>query len=114
MNEQYAKLLEQLALKLGTTSNYLWNVLVSQGKIDAIYSSIIIVVTMLYIGILFTTRKKLKDRINDDEVYNFAMVIISAVGIIFIIWSLVSLSTVVKGFFNPEYYALEKLISLIK
>lgn len=35
MNEQTAKLLEQLASKLGTTSEYLWNILLKQAPIDA-------------------------------------------------------------------------------
>lgn len=35
MNEQTVKLVEQLAQKLGTTTEYLWNVLIKQAPISA-------------------------------------------------------------------------------
>ena len=36
MNDQTAKLIEQLAQKLGTTTEYLWSVLIKQAPIDAL------------------------------------------------------------------------------
>jgi len=51
MNEQmesyYVKVIEQLAQKLGTTTEYLWQVLVNQAYIDGIIGIIYIILTIL-------------------------------------------------------------------
>lgn len=71
MNEQTEQALQVLAAKLGTTTEYLWQVLINQAKYDILISSIqmvfmaAIVITTIKLHIKFS---KLNDR-GDNEYY---------------------------------------------
>lgn len=60
MNTQTTELLKQLADKLGTTTNYLWNVLVNHAHVSAEFSLINILVMLGYIYFTIRFYKKNK------------------------------------------------------
>jgi len=123
MNEQTLKLIEQLAQKLGTTSEYLWSVLLKQAPIDATTTLLqflcIVIFGIVLLKIHFWLAKPEKDErnsryYNSDGVYQgvmFACVIIF--GILFIM-TFCCLGDVVNGYFNPEYWALQHILQYCK
>lgn len=119
--EQITELLKQLADKLGTTSEYLWSVLIAQAKIEAMISLVLIVVgiVIFIIGIysVYLMRKPYKEYTSyyafcHEE--DFAPMPYAFTGIIWFI-SIVILVSNVKDFltanYNPAYYALKEILS---
>lgn len=125
MNDNTAKLLEQLAAKLGTTSQYLWGILLKQAHISAITTLVQILITLLGGLMLYRVHKKLsKEDENVDrgrslywkyeELAVIPMIISSLVFIGFLISAFFSFGDVINGFFSPEYWALEKVLDTVK
>lgn len=122
MNENTAKLLEQLAQKLGTTSEYLWKVLLKQAPIDATVNLIQIMLIMLFGLVLYKIHRRLmkEDANNDTGYYKYEemaaipMIIGGVVFAIMFIWAFCCIGDVVNGYFNPEYWALNKVLSSVK
>jgi len=122
MNDNTTKLLEQLAAKFGTTTEYLWRVLLKQAPIDSTINLIQIGLVMLFGWFLYKTHKRLmkKDGEGDYaktyyEKYEAGAVIPMVIGaIVFAIFFLASffcIPDVINGYFNPEYWALDKILS---
>lgn len=117
MNEQTTKLLETLAQKLGTTTEYLWSVLLKQAPIDATITLIQIGIVVLFNIILYKVHKRF---IKSDAYENYDvgapifMVLMAVILLISDIACMLSLNSVVNGFFNPEYWALREIIGTIK
>lgn len=125
MNENTAKLIEQLAQKLGTTSEYLWKVLLKQAPIDATINLIQITLIVLFGWMLYKIHRKLMvkkdyDGYNEtgyshyEELAGIPMVIGGIVFAIMFICAFCCIGDVVNGYFNPEYWALNKVMSSLK
>ena len=117
MNEQTTKLLEQLAQKLGTTTEYLWAILIKQAPIDSAVTLFQFLIIALYGYILFRLNKwfflkKIYERY--EEFVGIPMLFGLIVFLILAICAFFSISDVFYGFLNPEYWALKKVFSLIK
>lgn len=126
MNENTAKLLEQLANKMGTTSEYLWNILLRQASIDATitliqYALLAIAGIALY-KIHLRLSKPIKsdtygsdwDSYSDNDFYGVIMVASLIVYSILIIAAFFCVGSVINGYFNPEYWALDRLLDAVK
>jgi len=124
MNENVVKLIEQLANKLGTTSEYLWSVLIKQAPISASITLIQMAILLLLSFFLFKTHIRLMKKTSDDRYAEtkydqlgdwsgFAMAIVGGVVFILLILCCGSLEDVVNGFFNPEYWALKEILRAI-
>lgn len=126
MNEQTVRLIEDLASKLGTTSEYLWNVLIRQAPIDSI-TSIFRIIGVVVFGIVlvklhlkFSVRDTHNYGIYDATIYdrNRGVAIIMSISVcIFVILTIASLfeiPSIVNGLANPEYWALKEIIRSIK
>ena len=122
MNDNTTKLLEQLAAKFGTTTEYLWMVLLRQAPIDSTINLIQIALVMLFGWFLYKTHKRLMKKDGEGnyaktyyEKYEAGAVIPMVIGaIIFAIFFLASffcIPDVINGYFNPEYWALDKILS---
>lgn len=119
--DQLTILLEKLADKLGTTTEYLWSVLIDQALISAINSMIFIGITIIVT--FFTLKYHIKFSkedsegnsmyYNQEELLTGPMVFIGMACIVMIILSLVFLSNLSTALFNPEYWALEKILEQI-
>ena len=123
MNEQTEKLIEQLAQKLGTTADYLWSVLLRQAHISAITDLIYLALLIIVGVVIFKAHKKFfskeKGSFNYYD-YNSGELLIAIMGLVSLVWAMVfvvclfSIGDIINGFFSPEYWALEKVLSLIK
>lgn len=119
MNEQTVKLTEQLALKLGTTSEYLWGVLIKQAFISAITDLVFFVIAIILGVLLVKIHRYLSDsnnRINyhkTGDSITHPMIIFSSLWIIFFLVMLFSWGNIINGFFNPEYWALQKVLTFV-
>ena len=123
MNEQTTKLIEQLAQKLGTTAEYLWNALLKQAQISATIDLVyLVIVTIMGIG-LYKLHKycaketgEYKESIYKDkgEIVTPAMVILAIVWVIFFVACFFSIGNIINGFFNPEYWVLKEVLGACK
>ena len=117
MNEQTSKLVEQLAQKLGTTSEYLWGILLKQAPISATIDLIYCILVFL-MGVLLY---RLHIHFSKSGIYEDSDGGIPAAMLIgSIIWSIIAIvcffciGGIVTGFVNPEYWALDKILSALK
>jgi len=123
MNPELTKLLNQLAGKLGTTTEYLWSVLIKQAQIDAITNLMQMVIIWGFGYVLYKIHRKLSKSNGYkhggclyDEYDGIGIVMI----IVAMVWSFLALAAffcigdVVNGFLNPEYWALNRVLSTLK
>lgn len=126
MNEQTTKLIEQLATKLGTTSEYLWGVLIRQSYISAISTIITDIIIILLGFVLWKVHKYFMktqrlDSMRDYEKYGdsestltILMTVCVFVYSVLIVVMLCRISDIINGFFNPEYWALNHILESLK
>lgn len=119
MNETTAKLLEQLSAKLGTTSEYLWSVLLKQAPIDATITLVQTIMVIIAGIAIFKFHVHLSN--DDNELSHYEsealaglMFVLAIVWIIFAIACFFCMEDIVNGYFNPEYWALNKILSALK
>lgn len=118
MNDEAIKLLESIASKLGTTTEYLWNVLLSEAKYDAIVS--IIQLTIMTVFIYFTIKlhikfcKEIDDKnsiyYDNEYTVGLPMIFAAIISAIFIFIILMGLPELISSIFNPEYWALKRIL----
>jgi len=121
MKEEITSMLKTLAEKLGTTVEYLWEVLVRQAYVSAI-TDIIMLVLFIIAGTLFWRfHKKCTDRgwYNGEYpeyigVASIPMILGSVAYFIWFIVILISIHNMITGFANPEYWALQQILNQIK
>jgi hypothetical protein len=115
MNDQTAKLIEQLATKLGTTSEYLWGILLMQAPVNATVILVqLVLLTIAGIG-LFKAHRHLSDddnKVSYDRQFGveIGMGIITLVYIILLIIGFCHISQMINGFFNPEFWAVDYIM----
>lgn len=114
MDSEIVSALETLAAKLGTTSEYLWNVLLKQASISAITDfiqcTLVILVCVFWIKkVKVVVPKILKGGL--DDIYWIGIVIISILLAIFVITAFFCFPNIINGLINPEYWALDRLLS---
>ena len=110
-------LLEQLALKLGTTVEHLWGVLLRQAPISGTVN-IIISVTVIIISVFFVRLAIVKTKGPDAEWDEEGAFLIWVVALIIAFGSsaivFASIKNIASAFLNPEYWALNELLTAIK
>lgn len=127
MNENTAKLIESLAQKLGTTSEYLWGVLLKQAYVAATVTLIQTILTIAFGVVLYKLHKKFsKKRSTNNSSYSnslyykheealvIPMIIGALIWTIFFIAAFLCFGDIINGYFNPEYWALEQVLDKIK
>ena len=125
MDTTTAKLIESLAQKLGTTSEYLWRVLMKQAPISSTVDLIIIIGLIISGIILYKLHRKFSKPYTDqkysENMYEDleALVVIPMAfaamlwGILVIIY-FTCIGDIVTGYLNPEYWALHEVLKQIK
>ena len=113
MNAQnISEILDALAARFGTTGVHLWEVLVRQQYVEAIWGLGFIAMTIVLIWLwVHWIRKCMKDKeyyMEEEEVFLYS--VLGVVLFILAIVSIVELFTTTPGFFNPEFYALQELL----
>lgn len=119
--------LQALAAKLGVASEHLWMVLVKQAFISSISYLLFILVTVVLTVIWYRVTKTVhkyvtvgyKDPVYDGRIehwdgehYIYVVIGWVVVAICYII-VLADMSLMLGAFFNPEYWALNNVFSLI-
>lgn len=111
-------LLDQLAAKIGVTTEYLWPFMVKESVVQAL-SSILLLVTSV-IGVLFSCKFVKFIRTEEGGVdleYAPRAIIAAIVTGILIIGVMAGFCNTwvdLPGLLNPEYHALERLINMVK
>lgn len=104
-------LLEQLALKLGTTTEYLWGVMLKQAPIEGFVWVAQFCAMLVGIFGLYRLTKYLAKQDSWDEPHIVVPVIFAWIVMgMFFLFIFLSVSTIVACFLNPEYWALEQIL----
>lgn len=121
MNDQTMKLVEDLAQKLGTTAEYLWQVLLKQAPISATINLLYFLLVIISGVVLYKLHRHFSKTVENgnysiyddrEEVVIVPMLIGCLVwGVLFIV-CLICLGGTINGFVNPEYWALDKILSV--
>jgi hypothetical protein len=109
MNQETLKLIESLAIKLGTTSEYLWGVLLKQARVEAIFSGLIAILSLVSV-FAFALTLFLKRDDWDGPILAICFML-SFLSVLFFI---LSVAFFVPAFFNPEYWALQQILGGLK
>jgi hypothetical protein len=120
MNEQTLKLVEHLAQRLGTTSEYLWGVLIKQSEVQAWISLSSILAFCLFAFCLFLYSKwfyknyqEIYD--NDHEMpHTMALISLSCIAFLWFVASVFDVHSIITVLNNPEYWALKQILEAIK
>ena len=114
-------LLRDLASQLGTTTEYLWEVLVKQAPIDATINLIQCLSVFPFLFLFYKWYKWIsnnKEKLyNNNELETLHYVGLYLVGLLLTICtvgSIIALPTVLSGYLNPEYWALNQLLEVLK
>ena len=111
------ELLSQLAEKLGTTVELLWQSLLKQSLITG-YTHL--VATALLVGFLVAAIRDFRTRIKSDEwdredyssfFHSFCLAVFAFITLLFCAKNVYDIPTCL---FNPEYYAFQQLSTLLK
>ena len=115
--KELATLLEQLAAKLGTTTEKLWGVLVKQAAISGAVSfieSIIFALALIWVFRFIqkkTTPTGERDRSDwEDEGKGIAWIGFAIIAPIVIVSVFCSIENTINAFLNPEYWALSQIL----
>ena len=126
MNDNTQKFLEQLSAKLGTTTEYLWGVLLKQAHVSATINLIQMTLVILFGVILYKVHRRLMKKDNDNDKYSetgydkyeeaaiIPMILAALTFVVLLLISFACIDDIINGYFNPEYWALDKLISSVK
>ena len=109
MDENTRILIEQLAAKLGTTADALWQILVQQAFISGIGNLIgcLVIICILLVWIRYQKKTEFEDE-NPFPYVAWALVLIATViGLPIFLYSAISC------FLNPEYFALSEIMRLL-
>ena len=120
--ENYAEILQALADKFGTTVEHLWGVLIKQAEISAIVNSVSI---LLMVSIVIWCFRLLRDKTIepeqiegeshkypkwDEETAFYAWCIWGTISFVLSFYIFDAMQLIIAGFFNPEYWALHKIM----
>lgn len=129
MNELSTKLIADLASKLGTTTEYLWTVLIKQAYISSLIGIGYFILVVITGVVLYKVHRKFMQQppaLADEGKYRqtyyekndgalmIVMVIFSVAWLIGVIVCFANLQNIFIGFYNPEYWALNKILSTVK
>lgn len=113
MDDKTAMLLQKLADKLGTTTEYLWGVMVRQAPVAGITD--IIQYTILGVCVYAFVRWLRSDKRDFTEGGSFVVALfIGTPLVIIVIVAFFAISNTITAFANPEYWALQRVINAAK
>jgi len=115
MNTSTTELLNELAIKFGTTIEHLWSILVRQSYIDA---GSLTAGSILFAIVTYKLFKWVKFNVSEeegsaewcDEGQFFGFAAVAIVGGITALLGGSALQAILVALFNPEFYALKQLL----
>ncbi len=112
--ENLTPLLEQLATKLGTTTEYLWTILLKQAPIHAFTIIGAFIFCILFGILLLRIFSKYRDTVEYKMDWQIPFIFISIIWMFVFIIVIAYLSSAITALLNPEYYALQQILNAIK
>ena len=109
--EQLTNMLNELATKLGTTTEYLWGILIKQAQLAAITNLIISIILFLMAATALKFCVIFFKKIEIDSDYEVPFGLSLIIGTMLIVVALVTLHASIVAFINPEYWALQKILN---
>lgn len=120
MDKKTEDLLKSLSEKLGTTTEYLWKILLEQAKIDAITTSMQIFLVCIFSIVIFKIHNRLlkEDKngyssYDNNDAYGPILIICAAIAGILLLFSFLCIGDIVNGFLHPEYWALKTILDSV-
>ena len=114
MNSETIALIEKLANKLGTTSEYLWGVLILQAKVGVAEWLARLVIVFFFTVFWYLGNKWAVNHDVDDE-FRFPVIWLSGIVLAFCWLGIVfSIDNFLTALLNPEGYALQEILRYIK
>lgn len=111
MNKELIEMLKQLGEKMGTTGEHLWTVLIKQQPINSLIDVFSISVLTLISWKLYQWVKT-QENIMDHPVLPFLFCWVIFCLILYLSF-IFCLPTIIAGFFNPEYSAMQDLFNMV-
>jgi len=120
--EQLTDLLRELADKLGTTVDHLYQVMITQAKVEIISNSIFLIIIIAWLVLFKKIYKYLyaKKIERDKEIYGWdengwfwALIGHAVLTVILVIIGLLEIDILLTLIINPEYWALDKILTFI-
>lgn len=114
IDDKAVELLEQLAIKMGTTADQIWEILIQQASVagifDILMSLFFVSISMIlgYISLWFSRE------IKDDADAVFPMLGFATVTLLVCVVSLAFAYGAATAFLNPDYWALKQVIGLME
>ncbi len=114
--EELAPLLNELALQLGTTVEFLWGVLLRQAQVEVIkgityWIILIVLITVALKKVNFDFSEPVENE--DFPSFLFAGILITTF-IIALVMNVVNIDNILNALLNPEYWALQQILEVIK
>lgn len=119
MNKDTLQLVDKLATKLGTTAEYLWRVLINQTRIELLKDVAWAIVALAYLIALISLTRYLIRRKNeagsyDDDVWMVAIIVSVFIACVMVVVLINCVSEIPTLIYNPEYWALSKVLKAAK
>ena len=115
--KEIAPLLEKLAEKLGTTSEYLWGILLKQAPIEATIIVGQMLLIVLFGIVLIVLHKRFSSTVDGESLYSryeeaiaIPMIVCMVVFVILALSAFYAIPELMYGYFNPEYWALQEIL----
>ena len=109
MNQETLEALSKLANKLGTTSEYLWSVLLKQAPIYAATTALSLTLWVLATAVAaYFYLKNYKDA--SEEFNVIAGMSLGTVTLLTLVFASADIPSIISALANPEYWALKQII----
>lgn len=103
-----------LAEKMGVTVEYLWPVLIKQASVDAITAMIFLPLVVIILACVFIYSNRIRKDIEYvGEGFLFIICFLFAVVTLTTV-TIFTVLTILTALINPEFYALQKIINMVK
>jgi len=112
MDDKTEQLIRELAEQLGTTTEHLWGVLVTQAPISS--ATDIVVIGLWIWGLVLGARFICRNWAKFGELSMLMTIGWGVLTGIVVLAIGLSASTIIAGFLNPEYWALKELGSILR
>lgn len=117
MEDKILNLLGGLAQKLGTTIEHLWMVLVNQAHVQVWKNAVTIVILIIINSFItkYAFRLFKGKRLSDDDAYQiFVMIFATVLLVSSSIFGMLLFLEAFDALFNPQYWALNRILELVK
>lgn len=111
--EQLTQLLTQLAEKLGTTSEYLWEVLLTQAQLALVTNSLFLLILIIALVGCILAIKSLRKEWGEDFDKELILPILFVLTFIFTGLIIATTHDIFTLSINPEYWVLKEVLGII-